>query len=147
MITGFGRLRSDWFASNRFSLEPDLVTFAKGVTSGYAPLGGVIISPRVAEPFWTGDGAMWRHGYTYSGHPVCCAAALVTLDIMESEGLLARALELEAEVMEALAPLTEHPAVDHVPRWGGGVGGGPARRGSRRPRRDGEHRQGRHRRP
>ncbi len=118
VITGFGRL-GDWFASTRFSLEPDLITFAKGVTSGYAPLGGVIVSPRVAEPFWTGDGAMWRHGYTYSGHPVCCAAGLVTLDIMESEGLLARALELEAEVMEALAPLTDHPTVDHVR---GGVG-------------------------
>ncbi len=118
VITGFGRL-GDWFASTRFSLEPDLITFAKGVTSGYAPLGGVIVSPRVAEPFWTGDGAMWRHGYTYSGHPVCCAAALVTLDIMESEGMLARALELEAEVMEALAPLTDHPAVDHIR---GGVG-------------------------
>jgi putrescine---pyruvate transaminase len=62
---------------------------------------------------------MWRHGYTYSGHPVCCAAALVTLDIMEAEGILARALELESEIMEALAPLTDHPAVDHVR---GGVG-------------------------
>ncbi|CAN5467850.1 aspartate aminotransferase family protein [soil metagenome] len=118
VITGFGRV-GDWFASTRFSLEPDLVTFAKGVTSGYAPLGGVVVSPRVAEPFWSGDGAMWRHGYTYSGHPVCCAAALVNLDIIESEGLLARALELEAEVMEALVPLTDHPAVDHVR---GGVG-------------------------
>ncbi|MBA2337404.1 MAG: aspartate aminotransferase family protein [Acidimicrobiia bacterium] len=118
VITGFGRC-GDWFASTRFSLEPDLVTFAKGVTSGYAPLGGVIASPRVAEPFWSGEGAVWRHGYTYSGHPVCCAAALANLDILEAEGLLARALELEAEVMESLAALTDHPMVDHIR---GGVG-------------------------
>ena len=66
VITGFGRV-GDWFAASRFSLAPDLITFAKGVTSGYLPLGGVITSPRVAEPFWQGDGALWRHGYTYSG--------------------------------------------------------------------------------
>lgn len=118
VITGFGRV-GDWFASSRFSLEPDLVTFAKGVTSGYVPLGGVIVSPRVAAPFWQGDGAMWRHGYTYSGHPVACAAAIVNLDIIEREGLLTRALELESEMMEALSALTDHPAVHHLR---GGVG-------------------------
>jgi adenosylmethionine-8-amino-7-oxononanoate aminotransferase len=118
VITGFGRC-GDWFAANRFSLEPDLITFAKGVTSGYAPLGGVIASPRVAEPFWTGEGAMWRHGYTYSGHSASCTAALANLDIIEREGLLARALQLETDLTEALAPLASHPAVDHVR---GGVG-------------------------
>lgn len=118
VITGFGRV-GDWFASSRFSLEPDIVTFAKGVTSGYAPLGGVLVSPRVAEPFWAGDGAMWRHGYTYSGHPVACVAAEANLDIIEREGLLARALELETELMAALEPLTDHPAVGYVR---GGVG-------------------------
>jgi adenosylmethionine-8-amino-7-oxononanoate aminotransferase len=118
VITGFGRC-GDWFAANRFSLEPDLITFAKGVTSGYAPLGGVIASPRVAEPFWTGDGVMWRHGYTYSGHTASCVAAQVNLDILEREGLLGRALQLEIDLIEALAPLEAHPAVDHVR---GGVG-------------------------
>jgi putrescine aminotransferase len=118
VITGYGRT-GDWFASSRFSLEPDLLTFAKGVTSGYAPLGGVIVSPRVAEPFWTGEGAMWRHGYTYSGHPMACAAGLVNLRILDEEGLLSRALELETEMMEALSSLADHPAVDHVR---GGVG-------------------------
>ncbi|HSF84488.1 MAG TPA: aspartate aminotransferase family protein [Acidimicrobiia bacterium] len=118
VITGFGRV-GDWFASSRFSLEPDLVTFAKGVTSGYAPLGGVLVSPKVAEPFWSGEGAMWRHGYTYSGHPVACVAAQANLDIMETEGLLPRALELETELMEALEPLNEHPAVGYLR---GGVG-------------------------
>ena len=118
VVTGFGRA-GDWFASSRFSLEPDLVTFAKGVTSGYAPLGGVLVSPRVAAPFWTGDGAMWRHGYTYSGHPVSCVAAEANLDIIEREGLLARALELESEIMDSLAALGDHPAVSHLR---GGVG-------------------------
>jgi adenosylmethionine-8-amino-7-oxononanoate aminotransferase len=118
VITGFGRC-GDWFASSRFSLEPDLITFAKGVTSGYAPLGGVVVAPRVAEPFWTGEGAMWRHGYTYSGHAASCVAGLVNLDIIEREGLLPRALELESELMEALEPLTAHPLVSHLR---GGVG-------------------------
>ncbi len=118
VVTGFGRV-GDWFASTRFSLEPDLVIFAKGVTSGYAPLGGVVASPRVAEPFWSGEGAMWRHGYTYSGHPVACVAAQMNLAVIEREGLLARALELETEIMETLAPLGDHPAVGHVR---GGVG-------------------------
>lgn len=118
VITGFGRC-GDWFASSRFSLEPDLVIFAKGVTSGYAPLGGVIVAPRVAEPFWTGEGTMWRHGYTYSGHPSACVAGIVNLDIMEREGLLTRALELESELMDALEPLTDHPLVSHLR---GGVG-------------------------
>jgi putrescine aminotransferase len=118
VVTGFGRV-GDWFASSRFSLEPDLVTFAKGVTSGYAPLGGVLVSPRVAAPFWSGEGAMWRHGYTYSGHPVACVAAEANLDILEREGLLPRALELESEIMDALGALNDHPAVGTIR---GGVG-------------------------
>ncbi len=118
VITAFGRI-GDWFAATRFSLEPDLITFAKGVTSGYLPLGGVLVAPRVAAPFWEGEGALWRHGYTYSGHATVCAAALANLDIIEREGLLSRALALEVEMMEELSPLTDHPLVDHLR---GGVG-------------------------
>lgn len=118
VITGFGRT-GDWFASSRFSLQPDLITFAKGVTSGYLPLGGVIASPRVAAPFWQGDGVLWRHGYTYSGHAASCVAGLVNLDIIEREGLLARVLEIETELMEALEPLLDHPMVSSIR---GGVG-------------------------
>jgi adenosylmethionine-8-amino-7-oxononanoate aminotransferase len=118
VITGFGRV-GDWFAANRFSLEPDITIFAKGVTSGYAPLGGVIASPRVAAPFWTGGGAMWRHGYTYSGHSASCVAGIINLDIMEREQIVAKALELEMTLMEALLPLTDHPLVATVR---GGVG-------------------------
>ena len=117
VITGFGRV-GDWFASTRFALEPDLVTFAKGVTSGYLPLGGVLAAPHVAAPFWR-DGVVWRHGYTYSGHTAACVAGLVNLDLMEREGLHTRALDLEGPLLEALAPLVEHPPVSEVR---GGVG-------------------------
>ena len=119
VITGFGRV-GDWFASTRFGLQPDLVTFAKGVTSGYLPLGGVLIAPHLAEPFWGGDGVMWRHGYTYSGHATACAAALANLAIMDDEDLPARALGLESDLEEALAPLAAHPLVSEV-RAGLGV--------------------------
>jgi putrescine aminotransferase len=118
VITAFGRV-GDWFAATRFSLEPDLVTFAKGVTSGYLPLGGVLVAPRVAAPFWEGEGTLWRHGYTYSGHATVCAAALANLAIIEREELLSRALVLEVEMMEELSPLTDHPLVTELR---GGVG-------------------------
>src|SRR5262249_51469447 len=118
VITGFGRL-GDWFASSRLGLDPDLITFAKGSTSGYLPLGGVIASRRVWEPFWEG-GVMFRHGYTYSGHASVAAAALANLDILEREELPARARSLEQELAHALAPLAAHPLVSEV-RSGTGV--------------------------
>ncbi|HEU4917310.1 MAG TPA: aminotransferase class III-fold pyridoxal phosphate-dependent enzyme [Acidimicrobiia bacterium] len=118
VITGFGRV-GDWFAANKFGLRPDLITFAKGVTCGYAPLGGVIASPEVARPFFETAGLMFRHGYTYSGHTTACVAGLVVMDILEREGLLARAATLEDELYQALLPLEELPVVDHVRR---GVG-------------------------
>ncbi len=118
VVTGFGRVGA-WFASERYSLEPDLITFAKGVTSGYLPLGGVIAAPRIAAPFWSGD-TMWRHGYTYSAHASACAAALANLDIIAREDLPGRALALESELTEALAPLAGHSTVREV-RSGAGV--------------------------
>jgi adenosylmethionine-8-amino-7-oxononanoate aminotransferase len=119
VICGYGRVGA-WFASSRFGLDPDLVTFAKGITSGYVPLGGVIVGARVSEPFWSGGAGMWRHGYTYSGHAAATAAAHPNLDIIEREGLCDRALELEVELTEALAPLASHPLVSEV-RSGVGV--------------------------
>ncbi len=119
VICGYGRV-GDWFASRRFGLEPDMVTFAKGITSGYIPLGGLIVGPRIAEPFWNGEAGMFRHGYTYSGHATATAAAHPNLDIMEREQLPARALELELELTQALAPLVDHPLVTEV-RSGLGV--------------------------
>jgi putrescine aminotransferase len=114
VITGFGRL-GEWFATIRFSLSPDLITCAKGITSGYLPLGAVIASPRVAEPFWTaGTEHVFRHGYTYSGHSTACAVALANLDIIEREGLVARVRDLEPKLAETLRQLESHPLVAEV---------------------------------
>ncbi len=113
VITGFGRTGS-WFASERFALDPDLITAAKGLTSGYAPLGAVIAGPRVAEPFWAGAGQVLRHGYTYSAHPTACAVGLANLDLIEREGLVARVAGLESELAARLAPLAGHELVGEV---------------------------------
>jgi len=110
VITGFCRT-GDWFASNRFSLQPDLITFAKGVTSGYLPMGGVIASPRVAAPFFADDAPMFKHGYTYSAHATVAAAALANIEIMEREGLAAHVLAMEPVLVEMLESLTDHRLV------------------------------------
>lgn len=106
VITGFGRL-GDWFAANRFNLDPDLILFAKGVTAGYQPLGGLIASANVAAPFYEFPGVVWRHGYTYSGHASACAAGLAVCRIYEEEGVFARAGELESELAAAVASLED----------------------------------------
>jgi adenosylmethionine-8-amino-7-oxononanoate aminotransferase len=109
-----------WFGCERFGVRPDMLTFAKGVTSGYQPLGGVLVSGRVAEPFWSEPGRiMIRHGQTYAGHASVCAAGLANLAILEREGLIPRGQELEGELYGALAPLAEHPLVGEIR---GGVG-------------------------
>jgi putrescine---pyruvate transaminase len=119
VIGGFGRL-GDWLAAERFGLEPDLIVFAKGVTSGTLPLGGVIVAPRIAEPFWAAPGGpTFDHGQTYSGHPVGCAAALANLDVLEREGLVERTRAREGTFHAALSALTAHPLVSSVR---GGVG-------------------------
>src|SRR5918997_2486985 len=92
-----------------------MITFAKGVTSGYLPLGGVIVDGTIAAPYFAGPGSpMLRHGATYAGHPTCCAAALAVLDAYEAEGLIARGQELEEPLRDALAPLAGHSAVGEV---------------------------------
>jgi adenosylmethionine-8-amino-7-oxononanoate aminotransferase len=114
VICAFGRLGT-WFGIERFGVRPDMITFAKGVTSGYLPLGGVIVSGEVAAPWWTTPGERTlRHGPTYSGHPTCCAAGLATLDIYERENLIPRGEQLENPLLEALAPLASHPSVHEV---------------------------------
>src|ERR1700722_1116706 len=111
VITGFGRTGS-WFGSERFGLEPDLMTLAKGLTSGYAPLGAVVAGPRVAEPFWRpGSTEIFRHGYTYQAHPTACAVGLANLEVIEREQLVPRVAELEGVLAARLRPLAAHPLV------------------------------------
>jgi adenosylmethionine-8-amino-7-oxononanoate aminotransferase len=119
VITGFGRT-GEWFASTRWGLDPDLVTCAKGITSGYLPLGAVLVAPAVWGPFFAKGAGMFRHGYTYSGHAAVAAAALANLDLMVSDDILARAVELEAHLAEGLRPLADHELVSEV-RAGTGV--------------------------
>ncbi|MTD52690.1 aminotransferase family protein [Amycolatopsis pithecellobii] len=113
VICGFGRLGT-WFAVERWDAEPDLITFAKGVTSGYLPLGGVVAHGRVAEPFWSRPGNTLRHGSTYAGHPAACAAGLVNIDLLERERLIERGQALEGTLAGALNPLASHELVADV---------------------------------
>jgi putrescine---pyruvate transaminase len=113
VITGFGRL-GRWFGCERYGFEPDLLVFAKGVTSGYVPLGGVVVGPRVQEPFWSGSGVAFKHGYTYSGHAAACAAALANLDVIEDEGLVDRVADFEPEWTASVSALADHPLVQEV---------------------------------
>lgn len=124
VITGFGRTGS-MFAAERFGLTPDLITFAKGVTSGYAPLGGVLVSPRVWEPFYVDDAAtpIFRHGATYAGHATACAVAMANLDVLERDALVKRAAELEQLLRTQLDQLNaDRPSVADV-RVAGFLGG------------------------
>jgi putrescine---pyruvate transaminase len=110
VITGFGRL-GEWFGSQYFDIEPDLIIFAKAVNSGYLPLGGVLVGERVAESL-VDEGGEFYHGFTHSGNPVSCAVAIATLDVMQKEGIVER-------VREEIAPyfarvwqgLADHPLV------------------------------------
>jgi putrescine---pyruvate transaminase len=112
VITGFGRTGS-WFAGHTFDFTPDLLLFAKGVTSGYLPLSGVVITPAVRDVLATLGGTL-PHAFTYSGHPVACAVALRNLDIMESEGLVERAREQGAKLLSELRRLDRHEIVGDV---------------------------------
>jgi adenosylmethionine-8-amino-7-oxononanoate aminotransferase len=113
VITGFGRMGT-WFAADYYDVTPDMTTFAKGVTSGYQPLGGVIVGTRVREALEADPTFMLRHGYTYSGHPTACAAALANIGIIEREGLLHEVVRLGARLEIGLRALEADGAVDHV---------------------------------
>jgi putrescine aminotransferase len=119
VITGFGR-SGTWFACEGEGISPDLITFAKGVTSGYIPLGGVIVS----DELW-GDlrdpaqrPGVLMHGFTHSGHPVACAVALANIEVIEREGLLARVREASEALAELIAPLRDHPEVGEIRQRG-----------------------------
>jgi putrescine aminotransferase len=119
VICGFGRLGT-WFGIERWGVKPSMIVFAKGVTSGYLPLGGVVVSEQIAEPFWsTPGGPVLRHGPTYAAHPTCCAAALANIAVLERDRLVGRGRELEGDLLDALKPFADHQAVAEVR---GGVG-------------------------
>jgi len=106
VITGFGRT-GQWFAADTFGVRPDLQTFAKGVTSAYQPLSGVVVSADVAAALAADETWMLRHGYTYSGHPAACAAAVANLRIIEEEGLVERAVRIGERLGTALQALVD----------------------------------------
>jgi putrescine---pyruvate transaminase len=114
VITGFGRT-GRWFALGHWGVEPDLVTFAKGVTSGYLPLGGVIASKRVHDAIESAPAdRKFMHAATYSGHPVCCAVGLRNVEIIESEGLVDRAAVMGRRLFAGLETLRDLPVVGEV---------------------------------
>jgi len=114
VICGFGRLGT-WFGIERWDVEQAMIVFAKGVTSGYLPLGGVVVSEQVAAPFWRAPGGpVLRHGPTYSAHATCCAAALANIALLGRGGLLERGRQLERPLLDALAPLASHETVAEV---------------------------------
>ncbi len=113
VITGFGRLGS-WFAATQYGVVPDLVTFAKAVTSGYIPLGGVIVGTRVRESLEADPTAVLRTGFTYSGHPTAAAAGVACIEVTETEGLLARATTLGDRIGSGLHALLDDGLVGEV---------------------------------
>ena len=110
VISGFGRL-GEWFGSTVYDIEPDLIAVAKGITSGYLPMGGVLVHDRVAQTF-EHEGGEFFHGTTYAGHPACAAAALANLEIMEKEGVVEHVRDVAApKFAEMFAKLGTHPLV------------------------------------
>jgi adenosylmethionine-8-amino-7-oxononanoate aminotransferase len=114
VITGFGRTGTFW-GLQQWGVVPDILSFAKGITSGYLPLGGVIFSDAIRDVLYgQPPDVKWMHAYTYSAHPTCCAVAHANLDVLEREGLVARAARLGARLQAGLAALRDAPAVREV---------------------------------
>ena len=103
VICGFGRT-GHWFGAQAFGVTPDLMTFAKGVTSGYQPLSGVIVSRALVEEM-SEPGFLLRHGYTYSGHPAACAAGIANIELIEAESLVERADHVGERIRDGLTAL------------------------------------------
>jgi adenosylmethionine-8-amino-7-oxononanoate aminotransferase len=112
VICAWGRL-GEWFGAKRFDYEPDMITTAKGLTSAYAPMGAVIASDKVAEPFMEGHNS-FTHGFTFAGHPVCSAIALANLDVIENEGILDNVRNNQGTFREMLDSLRDIPIVGDV---------------------------------
>ena len=118
VITGFGRLGS-WFAAHHYGVEPDFVTFAKAVTSGYQPLGGVFVGARPRAALEADTSFFLRHGFTYSGHTTACAAALKNIEIIRREGLVQRATHVGDRLAAGLRALADDGVIDHARGLGG----------------------------
>jgi adenosylmethionine-8-amino-7-oxononanoate aminotransferase len=112
VICAFGRLGT-MFACDKFGYVPDMITCAKGLTSGYSPIGACLVSDRIAEPFWSGTD-YFPHGYTFGGHPVSAAVAMANLDIFEREGLNEHVLQNEGAFRATLSKLNDLPIVGDV---------------------------------
>jgi adenosylmethionine-8-amino-7-oxononanoate aminotransferase len=112
VICAWGRL-GEWFGAERYDYKPDVITTAKGLTSAYAPLGAVIFSDRIAEPFLTGTNS-FTHGFTFGGHPICAAVAMANLDAFEREGVLDNVRANEASLRSMLESLRDLPIVGDV---------------------------------
>lgn len=116
VVTGFGRT-GDWFGTGRYGLKPDLVNLAKGLTCGYLPLSATLVSDRMWSVFeaTSSEVGAFMHGFTYSGHPVCCAVALATLDIMEREDIVGPVAAAGTYLLDQLqARLGDNPYVGHI---------------------------------
>jgi adenosylmethionine-8-amino-7-oxononanoate aminotransferase len=114
VICGFGRVGA-WFGSAALDVAPDVMTCAKGITSGYAPLGAVMVRPEIADAFIGEEGDKFMHGVTFGGHPASCAAALANIAIVEREGLIVRARTMGDYMMRELrAAVGEHPNVGDI---------------------------------
>jgi len=114
VITGFGRT-GRWFGLERYGVEPDIIQFAKGITSGYIPLGGIGVSDRIGEAINSvPPSRRWMHAFTYSGHPTCCAVALKNIEILEREALIDRAATSGARMLEELRTLESLDGVGNV---------------------------------
>lgn len=113
VITGFGRLGS-WFGAQHYGVQPDMITFAKAASSGYIPLGGVIVGPAVTDALMANEGFALKHGYTYSGHPISAAAGLEAIAIQKDEGLLDMVPLIERRLGEGLRALAADGLVSDV---------------------------------
>jgi adenosylmethionine-8-amino-7-oxononanoate aminotransferase len=114
VITGFGRT-GEWFALRRWGVQPDIMSFAKGITSGYLPLGGIQISDEIHQAIVSAPPSeTWMHAYTYSGHPTCCAVGLKNLEILSREGLVENAARMGERLLTGLESLKEFEVVGDV---------------------------------
>jgi adenosylmethionine-8-amino-7-oxononanoate aminotransferase len=112
VICSFGRL-GEWFGAQRYDYQPDIITTAKGITSAYAPMGAMLVSDRIAEPFLEGTNS-FVHGFTFGGHPMACAVALANIEVFESEGVLENVRENEPGLRAMLEGLRDIPIVGDV---------------------------------